>query len=119
MVRIGVVAALVALGTAVRGEATMRRVAERGPATLVVGGAFTAASPPLMLLALARGGNVGLQACRLGHGVKMLAAGVVLLPAGLALAPLERGNLPDAWLDGIVDAFQEDYCTRPLTAVLP
>jgi hypothetical protein len=32
---------------------------------------------------------------------------------------LKETSLPDAWMDGIVDAAQEDYCSRPLTSLLP
>jgi hypothetical protein len=28
-------------------------------------------------------------------------------------------RLPDAWMDGVVDAFQEDYCTRPPGSIPP
>ena len=55
--------------------------------------------------------GVALHACRLGHGLKKLTAGTVLLRAGLVLAPLDYRAVPAAWLDGVVDAFQEDYCT--------
>ena len=65
------------------------------------------------------GGRVALHACRLGHGVKMLVAGAVTLPAGLLVAPFDAEGLPDGWMDGVVDAFQEDYCTRPLASVYP
>jgi hypothetical protein len=53
------------------------------------------------------------------HGLKMIAAGALLLPAGLLLAPFDWQRLPAGWMDGVVDAFQEDYCTRPATTVLP
>ena len=49
----------------------------------------------------------------------MLVAGAVLLPAGLLAAPFQRARLPGVWADGIVDAFQEDYCSRSLGAVYP
>ena len=42
--------ALVIAGTVVRGEAAVRRLAERGPPTLVVGGLFTLMSPALMVV---------------------------------------------------------------------
>ena len=35
------------------------------------------------------------------------------------LAPFAAGALPGAWMDGIVDAMQEDYCTRPVASVMP
>jgi hypothetical protein len=110
---------LLAVARPAGAETSLQRLAERGPATFVVGLMFTLASP----FALARGavtnGRVALHACRLGHGVKMLAAGAVTLPAGLLVAPLDAKRLPDGWMDGVVDAFQEDYCTRPLGAVYP
>lgn len=110
---------IVVLVTAVRGHAEVRRLAERGPATLVVGGIFTVASPPTMLVHAVRGESIRLPACRFGHGLKMLVAGTVLLPAGLVLAPFDLGGVPGGWMDGIVDSMQEDYCTRPLTSVFP
>jgi hypothetical protein len=116
---LGVAVALVVAVAAARGHAAVRRVAERGPPTLVVGGLFTLASPPVMLVRALRRQSIRLPACRLGHGVKMLAAGTVLLPAGLVLAPFAAAVLPGAWMDGIVDAMQEDYCTRPVSSVLP
>ena len=111
--------AVVVLTTAVRGHAAVQRVAERGPAALIVGGIFTIASPPVILVNAVRRQSVRLQACRFGHGVKMLIAGTVLLPAGLVLSPFDLGGVPGGWMDGIVDAMQEDYCTRPLASVLP
>lgn len=114
-----VAVAVVIASTAARGHAAVRRLAERGPPTLVVGGLFTLISPPVILVHALRRQSVWLPACRLGHGVKMLVAGTVLLPAGLLLAPFEARALPGAWMDGLVDALQEDYCTRPLVSVLP
>ncbi|GIW40969.1 MAG: hypothetical protein KatS3mg076_1546 [Candidatus Binatia bacterium] len=96
-----------------------RRLAERGPATLVVGAVFTVASPPAILWGAVRGRPVRLAACRLGHGLKMLAASVVVLPAGLLVSPFHYRRLPSAWMDALVDSMQEDYCSRPLTSVLP
>jgi hypothetical protein len=49
----------------------------------------------------------------------MLVLGTVLLPAGLVLSPFDLGGVPGGWMDGIVDAMQEDYCSRPLGSVLP
>jgi hypothetical protein len=95
------------------------RLAERGPATFVVGLAFTLASPFALARGAVTGGRSALHACRLGHGMKMLAAGALTLPAGLLVSPFDAQRLPDGWMDGIVDAFQEDYCTRPLRAVYP
>src|SRR5207237_4799195 len=42
--------AVVIVTAAARGHATVRRVAERGPPTLVVGGVFTLVSPPIMMV---------------------------------------------------------------------
>ncbi|TMA63115.1 MAG: hypothetical protein E6J68_02395 [Deltaproteobacteria bacterium] len=111
--------AVVIVTAAARGHATVRRVAERGPPTLVVGGVFTLVSPPIMMVNGLRRRSIRLQACQLGHGVKMLVAGTVLLPAGLVLAPFAADAIPGAWMDGIVDAMQEDYCTRPVTSLMP
>jgi hypothetical protein len=111
--------AVVVATTAARGHAAVRRIAERGPATLVVGGIFTLVSPPMILVHAVRRQSVRLPACQFGHGVKMLVVGTVLLPAGLLLAPFDASNVPGGWMDGIVDAMQEDYCTRPVTSVLP
>jgi len=114
----GAIAVVVAT-TAARGHAAVRRLAERGPPTLVVGGLFTLVSPPLMVVNGLRRRSMRLQACQLAHGVKMLVAGTVLLPAGLVLAPFAHDAIPGAWMDGIVDAMQEDYCTRPVASVMP
>lgn len=95
------------------------RLAERGPATFVVGLMFMLSSPVAMASGAVTNGRVALHACRLGHGVKMLAAGAITLPAGLLVSPFDAKRLPDGWMDGVVDAFQEDYCTRPLTSVYP
>lgn len=96
-----------------------QRLAERGPSTLVVGTIFTLSSPPSFLAAAVTDRPLGLHACRFGHGVKMIGAGAIPLPAGLVAAPFDRRRLPAGWMDGVVDAFQEDYCTRPATSVLP
>jgi hypothetical protein len=74
------------------------RLAERGPSTLLVGTMFTISAPPALLVGAATGG---------------------FLPAGLLVAPFDWQRLPGAWMDGVVDAQQEDYCTRPFGAVLP
>jgi hypothetical protein len=95
------------------------RLAQRGPPTLAVGTLFTVSSPFAMLAGAFRGGRVAVHACRFGHGLKMIVAGAVLLPAGLLAAPFHPEGLPGGWMDGVVDAFQEDYCTRPLTSVYP
>jgi len=96
-----------------------RRLAERGPAALVVGALFAVSAPPALALAAFRGQSTRLATCRFRHGLAMLGASIVVLPAGLLTAPLYWRGLPGAWLDGVVDAVQEDYCTRPLSAVLP
>jgi len=116
------VLALLACGVftpAASASSFVARLAERGPATFVVGMMFTLSSPVAMARGAVTGGRVALHACRLGHGVKMLAAGVLTLPAGLLVAPFDAKRLPDGWMDGVVDAFQEDYCTRPLTSLYP
>lgn len=95
------------------------RLVQRGPPTIIVGTMFTLASPAGMAFAAAQRQPVKLHACRFGHGVKMVAAGTILLPAGLLLSLLHLDSVPAAWMDGVVDAFQEDYCTRPCTAVMP
>jgi hypothetical protein len=64
-----------------------RHLAERGPSVLLVGTLFTIAAPPALLVDAVRGQPARLHACRLSHGVKMLAVSAVLLPAGLVLAP--------------------------------
>ena len=110
---------LLAVAPPARGETSFQRLAERGPATFVVGVMFTLASPFAMARGAVTDGRVALHACRLGHGVKMLAAGALTLPAGLLVAPFDAKRLPDGWMDGVVDAFQEDYCTRPLTSLYP
>ena len=76
-------------------------------------------SPPSMLIGAVRGRSIRLQACRFGHGLKMVGSGAILLPAGLLVAPLHYRTLPAAWMDGVVDAAQEDYCSRPITSVFP
>ncbi len=95
------------------------KLAQRGPSTFAVGLAFTVGAPFKLLWDAATGGRPKLQACRFGHGVKMLVGGAVLLPAGLVVSPFEAQGLPDAWLDGIVEAYQEDYCLRPVATIYP
>ena len=111
-------AALLAAPAASADTAT-RRLAERGPSTFAVGLAFTVLSPFKLAWDAASGGRPKLQACRFGHGVKMLVGGALLLPAGLLVSPFEAEGLPDAWMDGIVEAYQEDYCSRPIGSILP
>jgi hypothetical protein len=108
-----------ALSTVVAGSDMSRRLAERGPPTLLVGTLFTIVSPPALLIAAVRGRPLRQPACRFGHGLKMVAASVVVFPVGLALAPFYPQHLPAVWMDGLVDAVQEDYCSRPITTVLP
>jgi hypothetical protein len=49
----------------------------------------------------------------------MLVGGAALLPAGLIASPFHAGRLPDAWMDGVIDAYQEDYCLRPPGSFYP
>ena len=109
----------VAFCTGLAASDTSRRLAERGPPTLVVGMLFTVSAPPALLLGAVRGQPLRLAACRLEHGLIMVGASALVLPAGLLLAPLHWERLPGAWMDGVVDAVQEDYCSRPVSAVLP
>jgi hypothetical protein len=118
-VLLGLLMASLLAAPAASAASTTQRLAERGPSTFAVGLAFTLMSPFKLLWGAATGGRVALHACRFGHGVKMLTAGAVLLPAGLVVSPFEAERLPDAWMDGVVDAFQEDYCTRPPSSILP
>ncbi len=111
--------AVAVVSAAVVNADTARRLAERGPSALLVGALFTVSSPPGMLLGAVRGNSTRLSGCRLAHGVTMLAASPVLVPAGLLMAPLHPRHVPGAWFDGVVDAFQEDYCTRPMSSLLP
>ncbi len=104
---------------ALPGSEVARHVAERGPSALIVGAIFLIASPPGAAIGVYRQQPVDLQLCRLGHGLEMIAASVVTVPAGVVLAPFYWRSIPGSWLDGVVDAFQEDYCTRPVTSVLP
>jgi hypothetical protein len=104
---------------AAQADSAARKLAQRGPSTFAVGLAFTVLSPFKLAWDAATGGRPKLQACRFGHGVKMLVAGAVLLPAGLLVSPFQAEGLPDAWMDGVIDAYQEDYCLRPAGAILP
>src|SRR5438094_3292079 len=88
----GAIAVVIATAAA-RGQATVRRLAERGPPTLVVGGVFTPMSPPIMVVTGLRCRSLRLPACELGRGGAMLAAGAVRLPAVRGPAPLRRGAL--------------------------
>jgi hypothetical protein len=104
---------------AAQADSAARKLAHRGPSTFAVGLAFTVLSPFKLAWDAATGGRPKLQACRFGHGVKMLVGGAVLLPAGLLVSPFQAEGLPDAWMDGVIDAYQEDYCLRPAGAILP
>ena len=104
---------------AAQADSAARKLAQRGPSTFAVGLAFTVLSPFKLAWDAASGGRPKLQACRFGHGVKMLVGGAVLLPAGLLVSPFQAEGLPDAWMDGVIDAYQEDYCLRPAGAILP
>jgi hypothetical protein len=117
---IGLVFAVVmALATAPAHAALARRLAERGPATLIVGTTFVLASPPGLLLGALRGDSVRLDGCRFVHGLEMLVASPIAVPAGLLLAPFHLDQGPGSWMDGLVDALQEDYCSRPVGSLLP
>ncbi len=100
-------------------KTAVARLSERGPATFVVGTLFTIIAPFQMGIEAATGGRVAPHACRFGHGLKMLAAGALLLPAGLLVSPFNLSGVPGGWMDGVVESFQEDYCTRPILAVYP
>jgi hypothetical protein len=104
---------------AAHADSAARKLAHRGPSTFAVGLAFTVLSPFKLVWDAASGGRPKLQACRFGHGVKMLVGGALLLPAGLLVSPFEAEGLPDAWMDGVVEAYQEDYCSRPIDSILP
>jgi hypothetical protein len=104
---------------AAQADSAARKLAHRGPSTFAVGLAFTVLSPFKLAWDAATGGRPKLQACRFGHGVKMLVGGAVLLPAGLLVSPFQAEGLPDAWMDGVIDAYQEDYCARPVGSILP
>ena len=112
-------AAVLLVATPASASTGIERLSERGPPAFAVGLLFTLASPFAMAYGAATGGRVALHACRLGHGVKMLAGGVVLLPAGLLASPFHLEAVPGGWMDGMVEAFQEDTCTRPLGSFYP
>lgn len=112
----------VACGTLAPPPATAGTVAtlsERGPSTFLVGAVFTLASPVSLAVGAVTGGRVKIHACRFGHGLVMVPAGAVLLPLGLLASPFNARRLPDAWLDGAMESFEEDACSRPLTSVIP
>lgn len=113
------VAALAAPAVSAAPRSATQQLAERGPSTFAVGLTFTLLSPFKLVWDAATGGRPKLQACRFGHGVKMLLGGAVLLPTGLVASPFHTGRLPDAWMDGVVEAYQEDYCNRPLGSFYP
>ncbi len=122
MLRRGVILLALAsflVAPAAQADSAARKLAHRGPSTFAVGLAFTLLSPFKLVWDAATGGRPKLQACRFGHGVKMLVGGAVLLPTGLLVSPFETEGLPDAWMDGVIDAYQEDYCLRPAGAILP
>ena len=118
--RVAGVTTLLVLMTASAGASTyVERLSERGPPTFFVGALFALTSPVSMATGVIRRRPVAIHACRFGHGLKMLGAGVVLLPAGLLAAPLNRDGIPEIWMDGVVESFQEDYCSRPLGSFYP
>lgn len=97
----------------------IEHVAERGPATFVIGATFVLMNLVTLPIDAASGGDTKLGACRLGHGAKMTAAGLVLLPAGLLAAPFYPASAATGFADSFAEAFQEDTCTRPLGSVMP
>lgn len=99
--------------------ASVERIAERGPATFVVGTAFVFTSLVTLPIEAATGGDTALATCRLGHGAKMAVAGTVLLPAGLLAAPLHPSKAATGFADSLAEAFQEDTCSRPVDVILP
>ncbi len=111
--------ALCAATVAGASESTLAKLAERGPGTLLVGALFTLTSPPAALVSPLTGGDPVNHACRIGHGVKMLAAGIALAPAGLLATPANPSGTTSGWVDSLTDAFQEDYCTRPFSSIYP
>ena len=115
----GLVLALLLTAPAAASASGTQKLAHRGPTTFAVGLAFTLGAPFKLLWDAATGGRPKLQACRFGHGVKMLAGGALLLPAGLLVSPFETEGLPDAWMDGVIEAYQEDYCLRPVGTLYP
>jgi hypothetical protein len=111
------IACVVAAGAAHAG--IVERLSERGPTTPVVGALFALTAPIGAVVSASSGASPRLAGCRFGHGLKMLATGAVILPVGLVLAPFNLGRIPAGWMDGVVDAFQEDYCSRPAASLLP
>jgi hypothetical protein len=97
----------------------VERLAGGGPATFLVGTMFTLGSVPTLWWRAVSGDPVALPSCRLAHGTKMMLAGAVLLPASLLAAPFAPRRFAEGPIDGMVDAYQEDYCTRPLASVYP
>ena len=95
------------------------RIVERGPATFVIGATFVVMGLASLPVELVSGDGSPLSSCRLAHGTKMLAAGTVLLPTGLALAPFAPARAGTGFADSFAEAFQEDTCSRPATAVFP
>ena len=122
IIRAIVAAAVVAAFASSRAEAasdTIDRVAERGPATFLIGTLFTATAPPAAAIDLATGHVPRHQGCRFLHGVKMIGAGVVLLPLGILASPANPSGALVGWVDALPDARQEDYCTRPAGSIMP
>lgn len=97
----------------------VERVAERGPATFVIGTSFLLMSLVTLPIRAVSGDDTALATCRLGHGVKMTTAGVALLPAGLLAAPFYPAKAATGFADSFAEAFQEDTCSRPVSAILP
>ncbi len=101
------------------GASAIERVAERGPATFVIGATFVVMSLVAWPIETMAGGDGALAACRLRHGAKMTVAGTVLLPVGLVAAPLHPARAATGFADSFAEAFQEDTCSRPFSSILP
>lgn len=117
--RIAVLALLLVLLPRIACATTVEEVAQRGPATFVIGTTFVLMSLATWPIAAATGDDTSLAKCRLGHGAKMATAGVALLPAGLVAAPFYPTQAATGFADSFAEAFQEDTCTRPVSAILP
>ena len=116
---VALLSACLLLAASAEASTPVERLSERGPATLSVGLMFTLGSPFAAAYGALSGGRVRIHGCRFGHGLKMLIASPFLLTAGLLVSPFNASALPDAWLDGVVEAYQEDYCTRPAGSFFP
>ncbi len=102
-----------------RSAPVLERVAERGPATFVIGATFVVMSLVTLPIDAATGGDTSLATCRLAHGAKMTAAGAILLPVGLVASPFHPTGAATGFADSFAEAFQEDTCSRPFSTILP